>query len=185
MTMMDGHDEWDYPVGQERHDVVELGLAAGAAEDIILAAVVLLAIAAATIHIVFGAWPRRDVPVPGTPTCTSRDPATVRDRPSHQQLRQMFTEARAQYDVWPSDYLEGVVSALHAVVYRAPFPGRRRYGEPTHSTMDARVHDYHAGRIAALAWSAGIRRNPPVHLILTEPTTPPSRSQHADPPNGW
>jgi hypothetical protein len=92
----------------------------------------------------------------------------------------MLTEARLQYDVWPSDYLDGVVSALHETVHDAPFvDGRRPDDQAAHAadhSARSRIRDYYHGRTVALAWILDDQAETPVQPVLTDPTRLPPPS---------
>ena len=85
----------------------------------------------------------------------------------------MLAEARAQYEIRPSDYLEGVVTALLETLEDVPFVDGRRDDEQAAQaagrSAPARVRDFLHGQSATLAWILGETVTPPVQSVLTEP----------------
>lgn len=85
----------------------------------------------------------------------------------------MLAEARAQYTIRPSDYLEGVVTALLETLDDVPFVDGRRDDEQAAQasgrTAHARVRDFLHGQSATLAWILGETAAPPVQPVLSEP----------------
>lgn len=172
---------WIDTRSQERGDVIEAIDTAVA--EVAFTVVILLALAAAAVplallirHCRHGAWnlvPPRGVDRAGPGSTDTPPNATADDL----RLCRMLAEARAQYDVWPSDYLEGVVSALHETVYDTPFVvGRREHDQVAHAagrSPHGRVRDYYLGRTTTLAWILGDQPEPPVQPVLTEPAPPP------------
>ena len=92
-------------------------------------------------------------------------------------LRMLYAEARAQYDLHPSDYLEGVLTGLSQVLdetAQMPTPRHQEQAaNATHRSTKARVRDYQLGMIATLKWAAGGQDKPPVHEVLTNQTDDP------------
>jgi hypothetical protein len=85
----------------------------------------------------------------------------------------MLAEARAQYEMRPSDYLEGVATALLQTLEDVPFvDGRQDADQAAQAagrTARARVRDFLHGQSATLQWILGEAGVPPVPSVLTEP----------------
>jgi hypothetical protein len=170
-----------------RGDLLEASaVGVSGAEDPLLAAIVLLVVVAAAIPTALAIRCHRSaVRSPGTRSqgaaaSLGADASSQEDRRDSRVAR-MLAEASAQYHVWPTDYLEGVVAALHETVYDAPFVAGARdqeqAGNAAGRTASGRLRDYYVGRIAALGWILGERAEPPVQTILTDDGVPPGPSQ--------
>jgi hypothetical protein len=119
-----------------------------------------------------------------------RDNAVVgRLSVSDEALRRMRAEAGAQYDMCPSDYLEGVLTVLSEVLDGVPFVEGRREDEQARwaagRSAVSRAREHYRGRIATLRWMVGEADTPPVQQVLTAgdgPAGPPRREIRV---RGW
>ena len=106
-----------------------------------------------------------------------RDPADLPTAhpPDADVLRRYLVEARAQYEVHPSDYLEGVITGLLAVLDNDASlePVRRLDDQHRHAAgrnPTDRMRDYYQGKIAVFTWALGDTTSPPVKIVMTAPT---------------
>lgn len=92
--------------------------------------------------------------------------------PTDEHVHTMLAESRAQYAIRPTDYLEGVLIALHHTLFRTPY-AESRYDEQERNagtrSAAARAQDFGAGISAAVAWIVGETPVPPVHVVMTVP----------------
>lgn len=105
--------------------------------------------------------------------------------------RELYFEARAQYDLHPSDYVEGVLTGLGQVLNDTSFlAALRQEAQDTHAagrSAVARVRDFYRGLTAALMWVTGEADTPPIVVVVTEPTEgpdPPRRAPGSRPVRG-
>ncbi|WP_173079899.1 hypothetical protein [Phytohabitans rumicis] len=94
--------------------------------------------------------------------------------PNDDALRRMLAEARAQYDLHPTDFLEGVLTGLSQIFDDDSFRAVLRHDDQaTHAggrSTKERVRHYYHGLTAALQWVTGDVPAPPLSLVLTHPT---------------
>jgi hypothetical protein len=90
-------------------------------------------------------------------------------------VRDVFAEACAQYDLHPSDYLEGVLTGLGQVLDDTSLPTVLDEDAQTANAADrksvTRVRNFYLGLTAALMWVTGDADTPPVLVVLTTPQT--------------
>jgi hypothetical protein len=92
----------------------------------------------------------------------------------------LLTEARAQHDIYPSEYLGGVLYALTRtvtpdgrVIRPVPEPGppavTGRHRQVDDNAGARRSVGHRDGVVSTLAWIAGATPVPPVHVVMTIP----------------